>query len=86
MGKAVPFISLMGLFTLILCIVFVIALSKIPKVIVYGMLALTFLLLCGGIAVGILLGAIPLILMFGIFGFIWTIFTIVLFCCWRNHI
>lgn len=86
MKKALPWILLMAVFTLILCGVLIIAMSKIPKVIVYGMMVLTCLLIVGGIALGVVLSALPLVIVFGIFGFIWTLFAMIMCCCWRDQL
>jgi len=73
----------MGLLSLVLSVVLVIAISKIPQYVIYGTIILTFILIVAGIIAGIVLGALPLALVCGIFGIIWTILIAVMFCCWR---
>ena len=57
MASAIPYICLMGLFSLILSVVLVIAISKIPRIVIYGMIVLTFVLIAVGIVGGIVFGA-----------------------------
>lgn len=83
--KAVPFIILMSVFALILCVLIVIAISKIPKVVIYGMLVMTFLLVVIGIIAGVVLGLMELVIICAIFGLIWGILVAVLLCCFRDQ-
>lgn len=56
--KALPWIAFMGIFAVILSMALVIAVSKAPKVIIYGLIGFTFLLIVGGIIGGLALGVI----------------------------
>jgi hypothetical protein len=86
LSGAIPYILLMALFSLILSVVLVIAISKVPKVVVYGTIILTFILIVVGFIAGLIIGEIALTIICGVFGFIWTILALVMFCCWRDQL
>lgn len=75
----------MSIFSLILSFVIILAISKIPKVVVYGMIALTSIFIVAGIVVGIMTGLIGLTIMCGIFGLFWIILMAIMCCCYKNQ-
>jgi hypothetical protein len=75
----------MGLFSLILSVVLVIAISKIPKVVIYGTIVVTFILIVVGLVGGFAIGEPALSIICGIFGLIWTLLIVMMFCCWREQ-
>ena len=54
--QALPWIIFMSIFALVLSLVLVIAISKIPKVVIYTLIGFTFLLIIAGIVGGFVLG------------------------------
>ncbi len=82
---AVPYIILMSIFALVLSLVIVIAISKIPKVMIYGIMVLTFFLIVGGIVGGLVTGLIELTIICSTFGLVWGITTAVMLCCFREQ-
>ena len=85
LSGAIPYILLMGLFSLILSVVLVIAISKIPKVVIYGTIVVTFILIAVGFVGGFVIGEPAWSIICGIFGLIWTLLIVVMFCCWREQ-
>lgn len=82
---AIPYICLMGIFSLILSIVLVIAISKIPKIVIYGTIAITFILIVVGIIAGLVTGVVALAIACAVFGLVWGILVAVMFCCWKDQ-
>ena len=85
MFKALPYIILMSVFSIVLSIVVVILISKAPKIVIYSMMGFTFLIILAGIIGGILLNIIELTIISAIFGLVWIIFMSVMFCCYRSQ-
>lgn len=83
--QAAPYIILMSVFALVLSLVIVIAISKVPKVIIYGLIVFTFLLIAAGIIGGLVMGVMELAIVCGIFGLIWGILVAVMFCCFKEQ-
>jgi len=54
--QALPWIIFMSIFALVLSLVLVIAISKIPKIIIYSLIGFTFLLIVAGIVGGLIVG------------------------------
>jgi hypothetical protein len=75
----------MGIFSLILSIVLVIAISKIPKLVIYGTIAITFILIAVGIIGGVATGLHVLAIICAFFGLVWGILVAVMFCCWKDQ-
>ena len=76
---------MMAALALVLSFVIILLVSKEPKKVIYGMIALTTVLVIGGMVLGIVTGLIPLIITMGIFLLIWTILLIVIFCCLKEQ-
>jgi hypothetical protein len=85
MFAALPYIALMSLFGVILSLVIVIAISKAPKVMIYGVIVLTFLVIVGGIVGGLAAGVIELTIISAFFGLIWLILICLIFCCLKDQ-
>lgn len=75
----------MGGFTLVLSILLVIAISKIPKVIVYGTIGFSFVIIVLGILGGLLLGLSQMMIAFAIFGVLWVIMLVLISCCLKEQ-
>lgn len=73
----------MSIFSLILSLVLVIAISKIPKIIIYTLIGFTFLLINAGIVGGMILGLVELSIVSGIFGLLWGLLIMIIFCCYK---
>lgn len=56
MLQALPWIIFMSIFALVLSLVLVIAISKVPKVVIYSLIGFTFFLILAGIVGGFLMG------------------------------
>ena len=85
LSGAIPYILMMGLFSLILSVVLVIAISKIPKFVIYGTIIVTFILIVIGFIGGLVIGEPALSIVCGIFGLVWTLLVVIMFCCWRQQ-
>lgn len=82
---AIPAIIIMGLFSLVVSLVIIIAISKFAKCLVYSMIGITFLIIFGGIIAGPILQIYELTAISAFIGIIWFISLAVLFCCFRGQ-
>lgn len=85
MFEALPWIGLMGILALVLSLAIVIAVSRKPKVVIYGMLILTSCLIVAGIIGGMLLDLLELTIISIMFGLLWGIFLAILLFCYRDQ-